>query len=199
MGVDIEGVIEVREGDGRWRYALGLPDPVLRRDRDAREVLFGYGGGLQVERPLFDHRGCPDDVSDAVPSTCDELNHGHSYATWAEIAAVDWDKPLNDVPDGNHIGVWQPGPDGELVLGYVHWTPIEVLDAAEELFGEDLMPPEWPPGGEVHWNGAVYRPVTYTPRMFVPPDGDWGEVWAAMRDLAATHGGENVRLVVWFG
>ncbi|WP_225802083.1 hypothetical protein [Streptomyces sp. NK15101] len=200
MGVDIDGVVEVRGRDGRWRCALDLPESALRRDRNAREVLFGFGsGGLQVERPLFDRRGCPDDVSDPVPSTCEELHHGHSYATWAEIAAVDWDGPLCDGPDRNHIGAWRPGPDGELVLDHTPWTPIEVLDLAEDLFGEDLMPPEWPPGGEVHWNGAVYRPVTWTPRMFVPPDGDWGPVWAAMRELAATHGDENVRLVVWFG
>lgn len=199
MGADIDGLVEVRGPGGRWEFSLGLPDSALRRDRHARECLFGYGGALQVERPLFDLRGVPDDVSDPVPGTYDELHHGHSYATWAEIAAVDWDAPLCDGPDGNHIGAWRPGPDGALVLQDVLWTPVEVLDAAEELFGEDLMPPEWPAGGEVHRNGAVYRPVTFTPRMFVPPDGDWGPVWAAMRDRAAVHGGENVRLVVWFG
>ncbi|GGY36107.1 hypothetical protein [Streptomyces tanashiensis] len=199
MGADIDGVVEVRERDGRWRFALGLPESALVRDRHAREVLFGYGGALRVERPLFDLRGCPDDVSDVVPSTCEELHHSHSYATWAEIAAVDWDGPLCDGPDGNHIGEWRPGPDGSLVLHDVPWTPVEVLDAAEELFGEDLMPPEWPAGGEVHRNGAVYRPVTWTPRMFVPPDGAWSPVWTAMRELATAHGDENVRLVVWFG
>ncbi|MER7537722.1 hypothetical protein ABTX77_23485 [Streptomyces sp. NPDC097704] len=76
---------------------------------------------------------------------------------------------------------------------------IEVLDAAEDLFCEDLTPPERSPGGEVHWNGAVYRPVTFTHRMSAPPDGDWAPVWAAMRGLAATHGDENVRLAVRFG
>ncbi|WP_426404475.1 hypothetical protein ACN9M0_29495 [Streptomyces sp. R-07] len=198
MGADIDGVIEVRGPDGRWELALGLPDRALRRDRHAWECLFGYGGALQVERPLFDRRGIPDGASEDVPAY-DELSHSHSYATWAEVAAVDWDAPLCDGPDGNHIGEWRPGPDGELVLHAMPGTPIEVLDAAEELFGEDLTPHEWPPGGEVPWNGAVYRPVTWTPRMFVPPDGDWGEAWAAMREQAAVHGDGNVRLVVWFG
>lgn len=198
MGADIDGVIEVRGPDGRWEFALGLPDRSLRRDRHGWECLFGYGGALQVERPLFDRRGIPDGASEDVPAY-DELSHSHSYATWAEVAAVDWDAPLCDGPDGNHIGEWRPGPDGELVLHAMPGTPIAVLDAAEELFGEDLMPHEWPPGGEVPWNGTVYRPVTWTPRMFVPPDGDWGEVWAAMREQAAVHGDGNVRLVVWFG
>ncbi|MFE5796273.1 hypothetical protein ACFQ8C_27355 [Streptomyces sp. NPDC056503] len=198
MGTDIEGVIEVRAADGRWEIREGLPDCASVRDRNARECLFGYGGGLQVERPLFDARGVPDDASEDVPD--DEINHSHSYATWAEVAAVDWDAPLNDRADGNHIAVWRPDPDGELVLDHVTWTPLAVLDAAEELFGEDLWPFEWPPGGEVRLDGAVYRPVVYTPRMFAPPDGDrWGPVWAVMRDLAAVHGDENVRLVVWFG
>ncbi|MFB6837649.1 hypothetical protein [Streptomyces sp. NPDC056361] len=199
MGADIDGVIEVRSPGGRWEFSLGLPDSALCRDRHARECLFGYGGVLQVDRPLFDQRGIPEDVSEPVPATYDELHHSHSYATWAEIAAVDWDAPLCDGPDGNHIGEWRPGPDGALALHATPWTPIEVLDAAEDLFGEDLMPHEWPAGGEVHWDGSVYRPVTFTPRMFVPPDGDWAPVWAAMRERAAVHGAENVRLVVWFG
>ncbi|MFI8419733.1 hypothetical protein [Streptomyces sp. NPDC085479] len=198
MGSDIEGAFEVRGPDGRWAVRDWLPECAAVRDREAREVLWGYGGGLQVDRPLFDMRGLPADASADIPD--DEINHSHSYATWAEVAAVDWDAPLNDRPDGNHLGVWVPGADGEPVLDHVRWAPVEVLDASEEIFGEDLFPYEWPAGGEVPWKGAVYRPVVYTPRMFVPPDGDrWGPAWALMRELAAVHGDENVRLIVWFG
>ncbi|MFE6224121.1 hypothetical protein [Streptomyces sp. NPDC057854] len=198
MGSDIEGAFEVRGADGRWKVRDWLPDCALVRDRDARECLFGYGGELQLERPLFDQRGLPPDASPDIPD--DEINHSHSYATWAEVAAVDWDAPLNDRADGNHIGVWLPGPDGALVLDHVARMPLAVLDAAEELFGEDLWPYEWPPGGEVALDGAVYRPVVYTARMLAPPDGDrWGPAWAVMRDLAAVHGDGNVRLIVWFG
>ncbi|MFD6078295.1 hypothetical protein ACFWG5_22220 [Streptomyces hydrogenans] len=198
MGTDIEGAIEVRGREGRWTVRDWLPECAAVRDRSAREILFGYGGALQVDRPLWDARGVPEGASADIPD--DEINHSHSYATWAEVAAVDWDAPLNDRADGNHIGVWAPGPDGGLVLDHVGWTPLAVLDAAEELFGEDLWPYEWPPGGEVPLDGFVYRPVVYTARMFAPPDGDrWGPVWALMRDLAAVHGDENVRLIVWFG
>ncbi|MDX3232009.1 hypothetical protein [Streptomyces sp. ME19-01-6] len=63
-----------------------------------------------------------------------------------------------------------------------------------------LAPSEWPPGGEVRLDGAVYRPVVLTARMFAPPDeGRWAPVRQTMRELAAQHGDENVRLVVWFG
>ncbi|MFI8244144.1 hypothetical protein ACIF83_44120 [Streptomyces sp. NPDC085866] len=199
MGTYIDGLIETRMAGGAWEMAVDLLDFGLWKARHARECLFGYGGSLGVERPLFDQRGWPEDACDEVPKECDELNHSHSYATWAEIAAVDWDAPLCDGPDGNRLGEWRPGPDGELVLDDVVWAPIKVLDAAEELFGEDLMPSEWPPGGEVRLNGAVYRPVILTPRMFASPDGSWGPVWATMRELAVVHGDENVRLVVWFG
>ncbi|MFC9391977.1 hypothetical protein ACFTWS_02290 [Streptomyces sp. NPDC057027] len=197
MGADIDGVIEVRGPGGRWALAHDLLAFGLGRERDTWECLFGFGGGLGVDRALFDRRGRPDDASEPVPDAYDELHHSHSYATWAEVAAVDWDGPLCDGVDGNRVGVWRPGPDGALVLDEVPWTPVEVLDRAEEVFGEDLMPPEWP--AEVHWRGAVYRPVTFTARMFAPPDGSWAPVWAAMRGLAATHGDENVRLVVRFG
>ncbi|ADI09298.1 hypothetical protein SBI_06178 [Streptomyces bingchenggensis BCW-1] len=199
MGTYIDGVIETRTAGGAWEMKLDLRDFDLGKARDARACLFGYGGIVGVERPLFDQRGWPEDACDEVPKECDELNHSHSYATWAEIAAVDWDAPLSDGLDANRLGEWRPGPDGELVLDDVVWAPIEVLDAAEELFGEDLFPSEWPPGGEAHLNGSVYRPVVLTARMFVPPDGRWAPVWASMSALAAEYGDENVRLVVWFG
>ncbi|MFE0191496.1 hypothetical protein [Streptomyces sp. NPDC058989] len=200
MGADIDGAIEARGSGGGWETEVDLLDFGLVRQRDAWECLFGFGGGLGVERPLFDRRGLPDDVSEPVADTGEgEWQHSHSYATWAEVAAVDWDGPVCDGPDYTRVGVWRPGPDGGLALDEVVWAPVEVLDAAEELFGEDLMPSEWPPGGEVRLDGAVYRPVVLTPRMFAPPDGSWGSVWAAMRELAAVYGDENVRLVVWFG
>ncbi|GAA4915133.1 hypothetical protein ACFPM3_22310 [Streptomyces coeruleoprunus] len=199
MGADIDGAIETRAPGGGWETEIDLLDFGLVRQRYAWECLFGFGGGLGVQRALFDQRGLPDDVSEPASSTCEEWSHGHSYATWAEVAAVDWDGPLSDGPDYSRVGVWRPGQDGELALDDVVRAPVEVLDAAEEAFGEDLMPSEWPQGGEVHLDGAVYRPVVLTPRMFAPPEGSWGPVWAAMRELAAVHGDENVRLVVWFG
>ncbi|MEU9864773.1 hypothetical protein AB0D99_28240 [Streptomyces sp. NPDC047971] len=199
MGTFIDGVIETRAAGEPWGTEVDLLDFDLGKQRDARDVLFGYGGALSVDRPLFDARGWPEDACEEVPRQIDELSHSHSYATWAEIAAVDWDAPLRDGPDWNHVAEWRPGPDGRLVLHDVSWVPSAVVDAAAKLFGEPLHPGEWPPGGEVPLNGAVYRPVVLTARMIVPPDGAWSPVWASMRALAAEYGDENVRLVVWFG
>ncbi|GAA2646168.1 hypothetical protein GCM10010425_64310 [Streptomyces spororaveus] len=198
MGVNIDGVIETREADG-WDIEIDLLDFGLGRERFAWECLFGTGGALGVERPLFDCRGLPEDVSESVRASIGDWESSHTYATWAEIVAVDWDAPLCDSPAYSMTGEWRPGPEEKLVFHGWVWTPTEVLDAAEEEFGEDLMPPEWPPGGEVAMKDVVYRPVVLTARMFAPPEGSWGHVWAAMRDQAAVYGDENVRLVVWFG
>ncbi|CCK29915.1 hypothetical protein BN159_5536 [Streptomyces davaonensis JCM 4913] len=199
MGADIDGVIETREPGDVWETEVDLLDFGLGRERYTWDCLFGFGSGLCVDRPLFDARGLPDDISEEIASCAGDWQHSHSYATWAEIAAVDWDAPVCDTPAYGYVGEWRPGLDGELALDGVVWASLEILDAAEELFGEDLMPPEWPPGGAVPFDGAVYRPVVITPRMFAPPDGSWGPVWTKMRELAAEYGDDNVRLVVWFG
>ncbi|WP_042800325.1 hypothetical protein [Streptomyces sp. C] len=199
MGADIDGVIETRETGGVWETEIDLLTFGLTRERYAWECLFGNGGGLGVQRPLFDGRGLPDDLSEVARESIGDWEHSHTYATWAEISAVDWDAPLCDVPAYSVVGEWRPGPAGGLVFHDWLWLPAAVLDAAEELFGEDLMPPEWPPGGEVALHGAVYRPVVFTARMLAPPDGNWAPVWAAMAEQAAVYGDDNVRLVVWFG
>ncbi|MET8503936.1 hypothetical protein ABZV60_04690 [Streptomyces sp. NPDC004787] len=197
MGTDIEGVIEVRGAGGGWEDRAWLCDFGIRRESYAREVLFGYGGGLGTVRELFPIRGLPADAADHVPD--DAVNHTHTYVTWAEVAAADRDAPLCDGPVGPWVGEWRPGPDGEPAFHDVVWIPDEVERAADVVFGEELCPWEWPEGGEVPWNGAVYRPVALTARMFAPPDGTWAPVWDTMRALAAEHGDEQVRLVVWIG
>ncbi|MEU2394654.1 hypothetical protein [Streptomyces sp. NPDC007369] len=180
-GTYIDGLIEARTAGGAWEMEVDLLDFDFGNERDARECLFDYGGGIGVQRSVFGQRGWPEDACDEVPKECSEWNHSHSYATGPRSASVDWDAPLCDGPSPSHLGEWRSGPDGELVWDDVVWASIEVLDAAEELFGGDLHPSEWPPGGEVHLHGAVYRPVVLTAGMFVPPDGRWAPAWASMR------------------
>ncbi|WP_406234099.1 hypothetical protein [Nocardia sp. NBC_01009] len=116
MGTDIDGVIESRSPDGCWEVAVDLLDFQLGRDYNAWNCLFDVRGAEDV-RPLFSHRGLPNDVSDPVrESAADDCQHGHTYATWAEVAAVDWDAPLADEPAFYFVGEWRPGADGELVL-----------------------------------------------------------------------------------
>ncbi|MEU6910563.1 hypothetical protein ABZ935_35405 [Streptomyces coeruleorubidus] len=204
MGADIEGVIETRSADGHWEMAVDLLDLQLGRDYEAWGCLFNFGGTGGVDRSLFADRGLPSDPSDPVRDTGGEdYQHSHTYATWAEVAVVDWDAPLADEPAYYWAGLWRPGDDGELVQHDIVWASATpgLDEAAADAFGEDVYsPPEWPQGGEVHLDGAVYRPVILTARMLAPPDqAPWSRVWNAMRDLADKHGDDNVRLVVWFG
>jgi hypothetical protein len=197
VGTDIDGVIESRSPDGRWQFTADLLDFKPPRDYVAWECLFGVRGAGDVERPLFADRGLPDGVSDPVRETSEgAFQHGHTYATWAEVEAVDWDAPLAHVPAWNWALRAQPGGED-----LVRVTP-GLREAAADTFGGDLLlsPPEWPPGAEVYLDGGVYRSVILTARMLAPPDaGCWAQVWNAMRNLAAGHGDEHVRLVVWFG
>ncbi|MEU9124895.1 hypothetical protein AB0C96_34455 [Streptomyces sp. NPDC048506] len=203
MGTDIDGAIESRRSGGGWVIEADLLDFRLGRDRAAWDCLFGMGGECDVERPLFADRGLPADVSEPVRETgVGDFQHGHTYATWAEVAAVDWDAPLADGPAWSWAGVWRPGGDGEPVLTDVVPATPDLGEAAAEAFGGDMLlaPSQWPPGGAVRLDGVEYRPVVLTTRMIAPPDhGHWAPVWAAMRAAAAECGDENVRLVVWFG
>ncbi|MEU6252665.1 hypothetical protein [Streptomyces sp. NPDC047043] len=197
MGTDIDGAIERRSADGRWDVEVDLLDFRPPRDYVAWDCLFGVRGTGDVERALFADRGLPDDISDPVRETgIGDYQHSHTHVTWAEVTAVDWDAPLASRP----AWYWahMSDPQGEHL---VRVTP-NLRRAATETFGGTLLlaPPEWPPGREVHLDGAVYRPVMLTARMLAPPDeGCWARIWRAMRELATGPDDENVRLVVWFG
>lgn len=203
MGTDIDGAIESRSADGCWKFEVDLLEFRLGRDHDAWDCLFGVHGTEGVMHPLFPNRGFPDDVSGPVrESGVGDYRHGHTYATWAEVTAVDWDAPLAEGPAWSWAGRWRPGDDGELVLHDVVRATPDLCEAAVDTFGGHLLlsPSQWPQGGEVHLDGVVYRPVVLTAQMLAPPDeGRWAQVWKAMRDLAAECGDENVRLAVWFG
>jgi hypothetical protein len=203
MGTDIDGAIEIRSDDGPWQFEVDLLDFRLGRDHEVWDCLFGVRGTGDVERPLFADRGLPRDVSDPVREAgVGDYQHSHTYATWAEVVAVDWDAPLSDGPAWHWAGRWRPGDDGELVLDGVVWATPDLGEVAADTFGGDLLlsPSQWPPDGEVRLGGLVYRPVVPTGRILAPPDrAPWDQVWKAMRDLAAEHGDDCVRLVVWFG
>lgn len=202
MGTDIDGVIECRAHGHGWRFEADVLDLRLGRDYDAWGCLFDVRGSESIDRPLFAHRGLPDDVCDAVREAAagDDL-YGHTHATWADVADADWDAPVTDRPAWYWAAEWRESDHGLVFHDVVPATP-DLGDAAAGTFGGHLLlaPAEWPPGGEVRLDGAVYRPVVLTARMLAPPDEEpWARLWGTMRDLAAVHGDDNVRLVVWFG
>lgn len=167
-----------------------------------RGGLSDTGGSESIARPLFADRGLPDGVSDAVrESALGDFRHGHTHATWTDVVAADWDAPVTDGPAWHWAGERRAGEHGLVPHDVVRATP-DLGEAAAQTFGDRflLAPSEWPPGGGVRLNGAVYRPAVLTARMPAPPDEPpRARLWEAMRDLAGAHGDDDVRLVVWFG
>ncbi|WP_431676468.1 hypothetical protein [Kitasatospora sp. KL5] len=213
MGVDIGGVIECRLwGDERWardspwRVVLTLDE--LRHGRGDRlswDCLFGYPSTEDLV-PLFDQRGLPDDATPLLRAAADEpdpVEHSHSYATWAELAAVDWDEPctVDGLAAFHHLERWRRKTDGRLEYDGLVWTPNEVVDEAEERFGEENGHPRaWPPGACVEVGSHLFRPAVLTRRRLVFDDSQkWEPVFSIMRTLGGIHGDDNVRLIVHFG
>ncbi|MFE0380310.1 hypothetical protein ACFW1M_33170 [Streptomyces inhibens] len=212
MGVDIHGVIECRLW-GKESWASASPWQVIlslyelrhgRGDELSWDCLFGYSSTEDIV-PLFGRRGLPADATSQLRLDAedpDTAEHSHSYATWAEIAAVDWDEPCmeNGRAAFYHLERWHRRPDGTLGFDAFAWPPIDVHDAAADRFGEDRTAPhDWPEGAEIEWDAYVYRPVVFTPRRLVFEDSDkWEPVFSVMRTLAGLHGDDNVRLVVYF-
>ncbi|MFF3322155.1 hypothetical protein [Streptomyces sp. NPDC002889] len=211
MGVDIHGAVECRlwgkepwvsPERRQWSPALDLYElRTGRGDQLSWACLFGYSGGEIV--PLFDQRGLPDDVSEWVRTSVEETGgHSASYATWAELDAVGWDRPCMEGGRASyaHVEQWLRQPDGTLAFEYFAWLPVDAWDAAADLFGGDRdSPSDWPAGAEIELGDHVYRPVVFTPRKLVFVDSDkWEPVFSVMRTLAGLHGDDNVRLVVYF-
>ncbi|MDN0195460.1 hypothetical protein [Streptomyces sp. S.PNR 29] len=113
---------------------------------------------------------------------------------------VDWDAPCTDGPSPHWVGRWTRDSAGALVRREVTVLPGEVYGAAETAFGEgNIAPSRWPADGELPLGDDIYRPVVPTYGDLVPAHGPWQPVWDVMRTLSGLHGGENVRIVVWFG
>ncbi|MFB6888633.1 hypothetical protein ACFCX4_04865 [Kitasatospora sp. NPDC056327] len=203
MGTDISGFLEYRvPRDGRepsWRAAHELGYLYGGRDYDAFGCLFGVRNYANF-RPLAAGRGLPADLSAAVGARIAELTerhgedglHGITWITWAEVEAVDWDEPA-ERPD-SRLHAYRRTPDGLRMTGKAAWSRA----FAEAVGLERGEVREWPEGGEWLVGDTLYRSVTIRRRDAVTGTGEWQPVWRAMKELAAQHGDDNVRLVVWF-
>ncbi|MET7332238.1 hypothetical protein [Nonomuraea sp. NPDC005650] len=207
MGVDIHGVIECRprgERNPPWHVTLELHEVRHGRgDRLSWDCLFGYPSAEDIV-PLFGQRGLPADATSDLRSAAEDptAGHSHSYATWAELAAVDWDEPCME--DGRparlHLERLRRRADGTLEPDGFVWPPAGLQDAAADLLGADCEDHwNWPEGAEVELDEYVYRRVVFTRRRLVFEDSrKWEPVFSAMRALAGSHGEDNVRLIVYF-
>ncbi|GAA2410357.1 hypothetical protein GCM10010420_43860 [Streptomyces glaucosporus] len=204
MGTDINGFVECRcdhrlddDGEPFWHAVADL-EHLLRdhQDHDAFRCLFGVRGRGPGEPPA-ERRGLPGDVSDRTRAEYGELGgHSASWITWAELEAVDWDGPL-PAPDP-HVHVYRRTPGGEWERAGrgsegTRFAEVAGLDARAAL----LPGLSFPVGTEWRDGDLLFRVEPLTRRLLVREE-NWGTAWAVMRSLAERHGGDLVRLVVWF-
>jgi hypothetical protein len=161
MGQDIHCAVELRQADGRWRFVGPLK---LRRNRDTFRLLRGIPGdvlrGLPDDR---DPRSCAQDAAECA-ARCWKLDHdlgehSQSWATLAELRAVDWEAtivmwgtiPLRAVDDHEHGGMYETYASwvaagglagaGHAPDGYCGWVSggVDMLDLrGEECDREDV-------------------------------------------------------------
>ncbi|GAA3048442.1 hypothetical protein GCM10020229_69780 [Kitasatospora albolonga] len=204
MGTDIQGFVECRmtfgmpwADDEEWSTAVDLGLLYDARSYDAFGCLFGIRNHANFE-PLAPFRGMPEDVAEATRAAWDPEAHGETWISWTELAAVDWDEPAGDV-DGR-IHEYRRAEDGRWTYhGKAGWSRefarvAGLPDRPDVGYGGV----RWPEGTEWQDGDVSYRVERMRRRDAVPPDGSWAPVWAVMRTFAGLHGGDNVRLVVWF-
>lgn len=210
MGVDVCGWIECQNpdpdldsGDEPWSAAIDIHFLTQGRDYDAFGSLFGEGllGNSSGLRPIAPRRGLPPDVSAQVRADADRSADGasgHSWVTWAEIQAIDWDE-LGEQPD-RRVHIYTRDADGTL-----RFETKALYDAAlteglravvdKEEAESQLSPRIWQAGAEWELGGKVYRVERLSrseTREF------WSGVFFFMEYLARRYGADGVRLVVWF-
>ncbi|MFE2111604.1 hypothetical protein ACFXAF_37880 [Kitasatospora sp. NPDC059463] len=203
MGTDISGFLEFRapqdHREPTWSTAQDLDSLYGGRDYDAFGCLFGVRNYANF-RPLAASRGLPADVSATVRARLGQLAewqgedavHSTTWITWAEVKAVDWNEPA--VKPDSRLHQYHRTPDGLRMTGKSAWSPA----FAEAVGLERGEIREWPEGSEWLVGDTLYRSATIRRGDAVTETGEWQPVWKAMRALAAQHGDDNVRLVVWF-
>ncbi|MFJ5829418.1 hypothetical protein [Streptomyces sp. NPDC093089] len=209
MVTDINGFLEYRAAQGgrgaTWYPAHDLASLYKGCDYDAFGCLFGVRNYANF-RPLAAYRGLPGDVSGSVSVRSAQLTewygeggfHDTTWITWAEVKAIDWDERA-EKPD-SRLHQYRRTPDGLRFSGKASWSR-EFAEAVDLGPGEVRLAPgearEWPEGSEWLVGDTLYRSVTLR-RGDAVPESEWQPVWKAMETLAAQHGDDNVRLVVWF-
>ncbi|MFE5912270.1 hypothetical protein ACFQ6B_24745 [Streptomyces wedmorensis] len=203
MGTDMSGFVEYRAAPGgreaAWSTAHDLSSLNDTRNYDAFGCLFGVRNYANF-RPLAANRGLPADASATVTARFTQLtewygedgSHGTTWITWAEVKAVDWDEPAEKTDSRLHK--YRQTPDGLRMTGKASWSPA----FAEAVGLETGEHRNWPEGSQWLVGDTLYRAVTIRRRHAVTETGEWQPVWKAMEALAAQHGDDNVRLVVWF-
>jgi hypothetical protein len=166
--------------------------------------LFGGASG-SIFPPIAPGRAAlPSDVAPEVfrrfrstESSTAEENPLEGWVTWAELVAIDWEKPEVIGYEG-----YIRAKRGELIPdpGHTDWPKRERLqsvqrrrerrdEALDQLGG-------WPDGADdVEVDGVIYRRVLRSRGEAMTED--WRLLFAKMEKLATQYGPDGVRLIVW--
>ncbi|MBY8870325.1 hypothetical protein K7640_00520 [Micromonospora sp. PLK6-60] len=194
MGTDIDGGVEIRPGGpgAPWELA-DLDLAALPRHYDAFGLLFGVCNFAGFA-PVAAGRGLPPDASAGLlDRQLDAEAHDHSWVGWSELAGIDWRARAPRVDDRIHE--YQLTGDGPRRTGKASRSM-----AWHEAAGADADPrgSSYPEGTEWRSGGRLWRVERLSHGDVLRADPDLRALLDGMRALAARHGDDNVRLVVWF-
>jgi hypothetical protein len=205
VGTDIRGFIEVghrhRAGGVRWTAAEKLS---VVEHYDMFGCLFGVMNYANF-RPIAPNRGIPEDASAEVKNWVAEILtwakpdsadfHSATWISWAEIKAIDWREEGLEADSRLHR--YRYTEEGTLVFeGKSAWSRDwgeQVGVSIEDALGKKLI---WEKDVELVAGERVYLAEKLQRKDVLTPD--WMDVFKNMESLAAKHGDELVRLVVWF-
>ncbi|BCY10495.1 hypothetical protein [Actinoplanes sp. L3-i22] len=183
MGTDMDGRVQVRPGGPGTPWAdADLDVGGIPRSYEAFGLLFGVRNVAGFV-PVAPARGIPGDAGADVLAAAHRFDdhYEHSWVTWAELDRIDWDRPAPVV------NAWLSRyrvTAGRLVrVGKGGWTPPDA-DPAEGA--------EWRDGD------VVWRAERAVPREILDDLPELRHRLDGMRALAGKHGGDNVRMIVWF-
>ncbi|MDQ2906453.1 MAG: hypothetical protein ABI456_14315 [Ktedonobacteraceae bacterium] len=197
MGTDIAGRIECRlrypiDSRKPWTSAIDLSLLYHGRDYDAFGCLFGIRNYAHF-RPVAAERGLPADVSREVKEDAEsygEGGSGHSWISWAEIKAIDWEEETEETD--SRIHEYRRAEDGSLVYeGKSSLDPTFAKHVSYSL----RAPHSWPEGQEWEIEGKIYRAEKLKRK---DTREGWDSLFTVMELLAAYYEDDGVRLVVWF-
>jgi hypothetical protein len=191
------GWVELRIGEGHWWPVLRL-DPFIQRGDDALGWLFGSRYHPRVA-PIAPQRGRPPDLSEdvrrdlAASEAEDRFGWDHSWVSWAEFLALDWEAGIPGLGPTAHI--YDPASSGpyptEELIGesFAQVVGIPWNDALDQ-FRLAEREPSWERGGRLvrlEWRTA----------RDAFGDAGWPQVRSVMEYLARYRDPHEVRLVYW--
>ena len=206
MGIDISGAIECRPGFGflpdpevAWEFAIDLAQLNCSQSYDAFGCLLGVANYAGFT-PIAAERGLPSDIADRTRQDHARYSNesfAQTWVTWAELDAVDWDEPA-ERPDARVHRYLQDADGGWVMADKSSWNRDLAQVTGVSLADATAGTPVYPEGTQWRIGNQLFRSERLIRRDAVPATGAWAPVWTVMRTLADLHGGDNVRLIVWF-